>query len=119
MKHSNSQKKLLVGAQTLKIENSVALACSSVDMNMIMQLRFDYAVALRLRLRNDSSLFMCMLAACSGSPPQRSTFSSYYAIVIVCISVEHCGVSLSELRRAKVAKTSPVHYQITFMHVCS
>ena len=49
-------KKLLVGAQTLKIENSVALACSSVDMNMITQLHFDYAVALRLRLRDIQTL---------------------------------------------------------------
>ena len=35
------------------------------------------------------SLFMCMLIACSGSPPQWSTFSSIFLLVGGC-----CGVGV-------------------------
>ena len=44
------KKTLLVGAQTLKIENSVAL--HRVDMNMITQLRFDYVCDVQTLLQS-------------------------------------------------------------------
>ena len=58
---SNLQKKVLVSAQTLKIEN----LC--VDMNMITQLRFDYAVALRLRTQGLNATGLAYLASSPGS----------------------------------------------------